>query len=110
MKTTPNRDAKRTWTKHHPASNTAAIVALAASAGVYHSVEQVSWSFDETPSSATLTLSTTGQDDFVLSVPFKGARSHVFVNGFSGDSGDAVTITLAAGGSGVTGKLNVCSK
>ena len=110
MRSTPNRDVKRNWDKHHPAANTAAIVTLAATAGTYHSVEQVLFSYDDDPTGGSLTLSTTGRDDIVLSVPFKGARGVVIEHGFSGDIGAAMTITLAAAGAACTGKLNVQSK
>lgn len=93
---------------HAPAVNTQAQITFpAAGTGVHNVISGVSWSYDGLPTNGNLTIEdgtdvvrewdiTTGGPGFIpFNPPFQG----------TGDT--ALTVTLAAGGAGVSGKLNV---
>ncbi len=90
--------------KHHPTSNTAAVVTLALVAGQEHVIHGVQWSYNGAPTGGRLTM-TDGTDTWDIDITAAGPGGYAPLWG--GAEGAQVTITLAAGGSGVTGKLNV---
>lgn len=96
--------------KHLPASNTAAVVTkTAAGAGLFNACAGVYWSYSGNPTGGKLTLEdvsgttvlevdiTAGGPGFLpFSPPIRNAAANT-----------ALIVTLAAGGSGITGKLAV---
>lgn len=91
---------------HAPASNTAAVVTLAAAAGQAHILAGLVSSYDGSPTAGTLTI-TDGTTTFVWSVTAAGPAPVSFPVPLRFAVGAGVTVTLSAGGSGVTGKLNL---
>lgn len=93
---------------HAPASNTAAVVTYAAAgAGVAHVISGVAWSYDLDPTGGSLKIENgSGSTVFQVAVTSKGPGFFVFPQPKKGSANTALIITLAAGGSGVTGKVN----
>ncbi len=98
----------RLWTSHEPAANTAAVVTIAAATNKYHHISQVVYSYDADPTGGSLTI-TDGTYTVVVDITTTGPGSLYFPREFASSLGSAITVTLAAGGAGVTGKLNVQS-
>ena len=94
---------------HVPSSNTAAVVTLAAETGLCHVVSQVTFSYDGTPTGGSLTIAHGPGPTTKFSVPVTsgGVGPISFNPPLKFPSGEAVVCTLAAGGSGVSGRLNV---
>lgn len=93
-----------TRSKHIPASNTAAVVTLAAvDTFTRHLVHRVIWSYDTDPTGGKLTITDGGTVIGEWDITRSGPGSLHFSTPFAKNS--AVVITLAAGGSGVQGKL-----
>jgi hypothetical protein len=92
--------------KDTPASNTAAVVTLAAvDAFTRHLIHRVAWSYNGDPTGGRLTISDGGTTFFDVDITKSGPGSLHFSTpcGFN----SAVVVTLAAGGGGITGKLYV---
>lgn len=93
--------------KHYPASNTAAVITLAAVVGRSHVVQAIQWSYSEVPTGGRLTVT------FGVTVEFDVDITAAGPGGFGcllpAGTNSLVTITLAAGGGTCTGKLNVQS-
>ncbi len=94
----------------HPTSNTAAVVTYAAVTGQFHVLHQIIASLDIDPAAAVnlKVEDVSGTTIFSADIP---ATAGIYAFTFSpakqaAASGTAMIITLAAGGSGVTGKLN----
>lgn len=95
---------------HAPSSNTSAIVTIAASAtGAWHEIEGIYWSYDAAPTGGSLLVeSPSGTTLLSLSITAAGPGFLPFSGScLRGATSQAMIITLAAGGSGVTGKINV---
>lgn len=95
-----------------PADDTDATKTIAADADHTWDVRGIYYSYDATPTGGLLTISIGGTDVFKEDIPSAGADSFVFANGdgedgLHGDKNEAVVITLAAGGSGIAGKVNI---
>jgi hypothetical protein len=89
------------------AANQAATVAQAADTDRGHTVSEVLWSYSGTPTGAGLTLQS-GSDTLVdLDIAASGPGSIVFNPPLVCGQSEAVTLTLKAGGSGVTGKVQM---
>ena len=98
-----------TLTVHAPASNTAAVVTLSAPTdGTAHKVVQIDWSYDATPTGGKVTVAY-GSTTYEVAVTVSGPGQLQFPHGVGNTTNQAVTVTLGAGGSGVTGKVNVLS-
>ena len=106
MRTPPDINVKWKWSVHSPAANTAAVVSLAAADGIYQVVAAVVWSYDNTPTGGSLII-TDGTTTITIAIVDQGAGKLELKRPFAGAKGAGVTITLAGGGGGVTGKLNV---
>jgi hypothetical protein len=91
---------------HAPAANTAAVVTLAAAAGQAHVLAGVVSSYDAAPTGGTLTIAD-GTTTLAWSVTAAGPAPVTFPVPLRFAVGAQVTVTLAAGGSGVTGKLSL---
>lgn len=96
---------------HAPASNTAAVVTYAAAgAGVAHVIGGVAWSYNATPTAGNLKIEDgAGNIVFTVDVTTSGAGGYTFPRPKKGTANTAFIITLAAGGSGVSGKVSVLS-
>lgn len=105
MFSNPYTEAARSWTTHTPAANTNAVATLAAISGGYNVIDQILFSYDATPA-GSITI-TDGTTTIVLSIVDSGPGHVPFTDKFAGALGAAVTVTLAAGGAGVTGKVAV---
>lgn len=92
------------------ASNTAVVVTVAAVPNVCHEIEMLGWSYDAGGTLSTGRLSVqspSGTYLFDIDITSNGA-GFIPMSGscLKGASGQDLIITLAAGGSGVVGKLN----
>lgn len=93
---------------HAPASNTAAVVTYPAVSGqAYKFSNGVAWSYDASPTGGLLTITVGGSTVFSMSITSAGAGFIPFNDPLWSGKNEAVVFTLAAGGSGVTGKLSV---
>lgn len=93
---------------HAPATdNTAAVVTLPALSGGY-SIRQVICSYNATPTDGKLTIENgSGNIQHTTYITTAGAAPIEFVGAVQGSDNTAVIITLAAGGDGVKGAVNV---
>jgi hypothetical protein len=95
---------------HAPAANTAAVVTLAApGAGRQHRVWNIYWSYDVNPTAGGLTITDGGDTVFSIAITKSGPGYVRYPQAGEGGPNAAVVVTLAAGGAGVTGKVNVLS-
>lgn len=93
-----------------PASNTAAVVTYAAGGtGVQHIISGLAWSYSGAPTGGNLKIEDgSGKVVFSIDITSAGAGFIPFPTLMKqGSANTALIITLAAGGSGVTGKLSV---
>ena len=110
MRLEPYTDAERIFTSDiATAADTDVVVTIAADSDHAWVIERIDLSYDDTPTGGKLTISDGISDTW--EVDFTSGGAGVF-NGsgqapYIGVKGSAVTITLAAGGTGVAGKLNV---
>ena len=93
------------------AANSPVSVTYAATSGVAHVIAGLAWSYSGTPTTGRLTI-TVGTASpiatvFDIDIRAAGPDSIVFFVPLRFAVGQQVTITLAAGASGVTGRLNV---
>ncbi len=113
MRTNVNLAAAVIPKAHAPAANTAAVITLAASPGVRHVLDRVFGGYDATPTGGSLTIAATVQGTAVSQVVPIAAAGPVdlhFDPPLQGDENTAITVTLAAGGADVTGKLNAMTR
>ncbi len=89
-----------------PAANTAAVVTLAAAGeGISNAIRGIAWSYDAEPTGGNLKVEDGATAVFSMDIATPGA-GFVPVCG-KGSTNTALTVTLAAGGEGISGKLNV---
>jgi hypothetical protein len=90
-----------------PSSNAAATLNYAAAAGTNHCLGQVTWSYSGTPTGGNLKIEDgSGNTVFSMDITAGGPGNIVFGPPKRGSANTALIITLAAGGSGVSGKLS----
>ena len=90
-----------------PNSNTAAVVTLAANPVGVNRISLVQWSYSNTPTNGTLTIAdgvTTVCKHYITA---SGPGSLQFGANATGSTNTAMTVTLSAGGSGVSGSVTV---
>jgi len=93
---------------HEPSSDTAAVVTLAAAgAGKRHAIASVAWSYDDDPTGGSLTITDGGTAVFKVDITSKGPGFFNFFPPLLFSANSAVVATLAAGGSGISGIVNV---
>jgi len=94
---------------NEPAANTAAVVTLVAGgAGVSNVLGLVVWSYDLLTVAGTLTIEDGGGTTVLkIDIPESGPGFLPFNPGLMGTANTAMIITLAAGGAGVSGIINV---
>lgn len=91
---------------HAPSANTAAVVTLPAVAGSRTRIEQITWSYSDVPTDGGLTITGLEGDDYGLDIA-GGGHGSIKTAGVRSESGTQLVVTLAAGGSGISGKINV---
>lgn len=91
---------------HAPSANTAAVVTLPAVAGSRTRIEQITWSYSNSPTNGGVTITGLEGDDYQFGIT-AGGPGFVPTAGVRSESNTAAVITLAAGGSGISGKINV---
>src|SRR5947209_7971219 len=93
-----------------PASNTAAVITYAAgSAGVQHCLSGVAWSYSAAPTNGNLKIEDgSGNTIFSVDITAAGPGFIPFNPPKKGTAATALIITLAAGGTGISGKINAC--
>jgi hypothetical protein len=96
--------------RHAPAANTAAVVTLPATTGKAHTLTLVSYNYSGAPTGGSLAISDGGTTVYEQAVTATGpGEVSLPLAGIAGTTGNAVTITLAAGGASVTRRLNIAS-
>lgn len=104
----PTPRAASSGNMHEPAANTAAVVTKsAAGAGVSNVVGGVYWSYDGDPTGGSLTITDGGTQVFKVDITGKGPGFLPFDPPIKGAANAAVVATLAAGGDGVSGIVNL---
>lgn len=97
-----------TGTVDTPAANTAAVVTLAAVAGQRHRITAIAYSYTAAPAGGTLTVVDGATPLIDIDVTSSGEVWAVLPpGGLVGTANTAMTITLTAGGAGISGKLSV---
>jgi hypothetical protein len=90
-----------------PASNTAAQLSYAAVSDRRHALAGVAWSYDAAPASGELKIEDgSGNTVFRVKITAAGPGVFYFTPAKLGSLNTALIITLAAGGSGVTGMVS----
>lgn len=93
-----------------PAANAAATVTLAATTGKAWVITALSWSYNAAPTGGLVTVADGGTTVLELAVIASGpGEVSLPLAGIAGTTGNAVTVTLAAAGAAVTGRLNVAA-
>lgn len=90
---------------HAPAANTAAVITYAAATGTEHVIWGVAWSYDGAPTGGNLLIQDGTDTVFSMDIT-AGGPGYVPVRR-RGSTNTALVVTLAAGGAGVSGKVNV---
>lgn len=93
--------------KNDAAGNAAAVITLAAVPGEFHVLDQLWFSYSAAPTGGRLTIAIGGVTKLDLDVTQSGPGPIPLNRMNGGKANEEVVITLAAGGSGVTGKLNI---
>jgi hypothetical protein len=102
----PRADVKVFTCASASGNNAAATITLTAVTGLRHLLVGIWWSYSATPTGGRLT--TTGlQGDQVDMDIIAGGPGPIFAPPAVGQVGIDVAVTLAAGGSGVTGKVTI---
>ena len=87
-------------------TNTAVTITLSATSGQRHYLGGILWSYSADPTGGRLTSTGLDGDELDLDIPI-GGPGPVGLPPLQGSVGTEVTVTLAAGGSGIAGKLSV---
>lgn len=100
-------DALATTNVHAPASNTAAVITYTARTSA-HAISGIAWSYDAAPTGGNLKIENgAGTTVFTIAITAAGPGFIPFPQPRFGSPNTALIVTLAAGGAGVTGKVNV---
>ena len=93
-----------------PAVNTAAVLTLVAGgAGVAHVIASIDWSYNDDPTGGSLIITDGGVAEWTVAVTNGGPGFFSWEPPRSFSLNSQVIVTLAAGGAGVTGTLNIHS-
>lgn len=109
MQLTPNSDAVSVFDTHAPSSNTEATKTIAAAAGDIWVTDFVTASYEGGTGGTTGLLKVTIGGTIKWQVDMEGADKtyhFTFPRGLMGGKNEAVVYSLAAAGSGITGKLS----
>jgi hypothetical protein len=88
-------------------ANAAVAITFAALADRTHIIWQIDWSYSGAPTGGALTITDGGTTVFQVDISAAGPDSIIFAPPKKAKLNSAVVVTLAAGGAGVVGKLNV---
>lgn len=94
---------------HEPSANTAAVVTLAApGSGSKNVIGALYWSYDAAPTGGSLAVTEDGEQVFKVDITAAGPGFLPFYGGLGSDAENvAMVVTLAAGGDGISGIVNV---
>jgi hypothetical protein len=92
---------------HDVAANVASIVSYPATPTVYHVISGIAWSYNAAPTAGRLFIVMNGSTVFDIDITAAGPGFIPFDPPKRFGVGDAVSVTLAAGGAGVVGTCNV---
>ncbi len=95
------------WSTHAPSANTAAVVTLAAVSDVSRLIDQVIYSYSDLPVGGRLTISDGGETILDVDTDMSGPAALPLHKPIRTLENSTVIVTLAAGGAGVSGKINV---
>jgi hypothetical protein len=91
-----------------PAANTSAVVTYAAGgAGVQHCIGGIAWSYNNTPTGGNLLVQDGATTILSLDITAGGPGYIQFVPPKKGTANQALTVTLAAAGASVSGKVSI---
>lgn len=90
---------------HAPAANTAAVITYTAAAGIEHVIDGIAWSYSGAPTGGNLKVQDGATTVFSMDIT-AGGHGYIPVRK-RGTANTNLVITLAAGGEGVSGKVNV---
>lgn len=90
---------------HFPAANTAAVVTLISLDRNRRIIHSVQWSYSDNPTGGRLTITDDGVTIFDVDITVGGPGGFTITK--VGGRGKTMVVTLAAGGAGIVGKLNV---
>jgi hypothetical protein len=108
MRGTANLDAEQKYAVAEPAANAAAVVTLTpVDANELFVVDHIAFSYSGTPTAGRLTVEIGGVVICKLDITTGGPGPIDWQRGLCGKPGETIVITLAAGGSGIAGLLNV---
>lgn len=85
----------------------AAAITYAAAPGLAHVVDAIVWSYSAAPTGGSLTIADGATPILQADITAAGPGSLTFPVPLMGTAGNALTVTLAAPGGAVVGKLNV---
>ena len=97
------------FARHYPAANTAAVITIAASSEQYWALDWAMWSYSEEPTAGRLTVAIGGTTYLDIDITSAGPGPLRFdppVYNPAFTKGEAMVITLAAGGGTCVGKLS----
>lgn len=103
----PSAVACETGDVHAPGSNAAAVVTYAAVAGECHVISGIAWSYVGGTPVGNLKVEDGSSTVFSMDISSAGAGFIPLLPFKKGTVATAMTVTLAAGGSGVTGKVSI---
>lgn len=90
-----------------PTSNTAAVVTYTAIAAQCHALTGIAWSYNGVPTGGNLQIQDGSAVVFSVDITAAGPGFFMFPNlGIHGSANTNLVLTLAAGGSGITGKVD----
>jgi len=99
-----------TGNTHAPSSNTAAVITkTAAAAGIANVVSFIAWGYSGTPTAGSLKVEDGSGTVIFGPIPITAAGPGFFPVAIKGSAATALIVTLAAGGSGVSGVVSVAS-
>ena len=93
-----------------PAANTAAVITYAAVSGKRHAISGIAYSYSAAPTGGNLKIEdVAGTTIFSLDITAAGPGDPIYFDPAKGNAlpNTALIITLAAGGVGISGKVNV---
>jgi hypothetical protein len=89
-----------------PAANVAAVVQYGGQNGLSHAIYGVAWSYNGSPTGGNLMIQDGVTVVFQVDITAAGPGSFNFAAPLQISVGSTMTITLAAGGSGISGKVD----
>lgn len=95
---------------HAPAANTIASISLVGAAGVRHCITGLAWSYSGAPTNGNLKIEAGATTYFSIDIVAAGPGIITFPVAKKFADNTSVVISLAAGGAGITGKVNILNR